>query len=261
MAKRAHQRAIFEDTLARLAALPAHAEAISQTRLYDTWPPVAPWPGVASAPTVYHWADTTTLQATQRLTTLLGTTVCALNFASARHPGGGVEKGASAQEESLCRASGLWPCLAAQPTFYQRHQAHPAQGLYQEMGLFSPAVVVLKDDAGQLLATPYQAHFLTMPAVNAKEARRHQLPAAFIRAAMATRLESVLALAVHCGQRHLVLGAYGCGVFGNVVEEVAVGWQTLLAGPYRGYFTTVVFATIDPGEHQAFVHAFGAHPV
>lgn len=35
------------------------------------------------------------------------------NFASASNPGGGVERGANAQEECLCRCSGLFKCLNA----------------------------------------------------------------------------------------------------------------------------------------------------
>ncbi len=36
---------------------------------------------------------------------------CVLNFASASNPGGGVAHGSSAQEESICRCSTLYPCL------------------------------------------------------------------------------------------------------------------------------------------------------
>lgn len=50
------------------------------------------------------------------------------NFASATNPGGGVKRGSNAQEECLCRCSGLYVCLSTQTMwdgFYFPHrQAH-----------------------------------------------------------------------------------------------------------------------------------------
>src|SRR5579884_3973850 len=70
-------------------------------------------------PTTFEVVNETTLHAAQRLVKAEpGTRVLALNFASARHPGGGFLKGAQAQEESLARASGLYACLAQFPEMY-----------------------------------------------------------------------------------------------------------------------------------------------
>ena len=53
----------------------------------------------------------TTLQALARLAAQSGGHLACLNFASAKNPGGGFLGGSQAQEESLARSSGLYPCL------------------------------------------------------------------------------------------------------------------------------------------------------
>ena len=43
--------------------------------------------------------------------------IAILNFASATNPGGGVVNGSSAQEESICRCTNLYPCLNTKENF------------------------------------------------------------------------------------------------------------------------------------------------
>lgn len=59
--------------------------------------------------------------------------------------------------------------------------------------------------------------------------------------------------------RHLVLGAWGCGVFKNDVRAVARMWAELLAVPgarFRRSFERVVFAVLGEEMHRAFEDAF-----
>lgn len=77
-----------------------------------------------------------------------GARVAVLNFASATNPGGGVERGSSAQEESLCRCSTLYPCLYTPELwqgYYQFHRRR-ADTRYTDACIYTPDVLVIKTD-------------------------------------------------------------------------------------------------------------------
>ncbi len=261
-AVRSRLQAIAQDTVAVIdrggydqVRLGAQIDrAVAGTRLYAPDDPLPPPSRPAAAPAVTV-TNESTLDAARRL----GGDVAALNFASARSPGGGFLNGAQAQEESLARASALYPCLLAAGDFYTYHRAHPDLA-YSDRIVYSPEVPVFKDDTGILLPAPYPVSFLTAAAPNRAAMARNQPDAVpRVPALLARRAARVLAVAAAHGHRRLVLGAWGCGVFGNDPATVA----TILAAALRDapWFDEVVFAVLDrPGgaTYTAFTEALTA---
>jgi uncharacterized protein (TIGR02452 family) len=199
----------------------------------------------------------TTLQAAARLAT--GDTVpLLLNFASAKNPGGGFLNGANAQEESLARASGLYHCLLTQPEFYEFHRKQNDL-LYSDHMILSRGVPIFADDNGRLFEIPLLCGILTSPAVNTRMVLRNTPEKSrHIRPAMKQRTERLLWLAAHAGYRTLVLGAWGCGVFGCDPVLIANLFANALSGPYSNRFEQVVFAVYDRSKNADTRRAFEA---
>jgi hypothetical protein len=113
---------------------------------------------------------------------------------------------------------------------------------------------VFKDDAThEFLHEPVLLSFVSSPAVNAGHAIERVGDPAIVSTTLLERMERVLAVAALNNQRHLVLGAWGCGVFGNSTMEVALMWRSfLLEGKFKNTFETVLFAITD----EKVVHVF-----
>ncbi|MBY0527923.1 MAG: TIGR02452 family protein [Gemmataceae bacterium] len=223
-----------------------------------SYPPDASLPGtrLGNQQTRIEVENESTLTAAHRLVQA-GYRPAALNFASARHPGGGFLGGARAQEESLARSSGLYACINGNP-MYAFHQGR-TDAMYSHYAIYSPDVPVIRDDEGTLLDEPFLCSFITSPAVNAKVVlERDQCRRAEIRDAMDDRIRKVLAIAANHGHEALVLGAWGCGVFGNDCQEIAELFQRALAYHFQGVFARVIFAVLDWSEERRFIGPFEA---
>jgi uncharacterized protein (TIGR02452 family) len=209
--------------------------------------------------TIVELTPETTLEAARRLT-IAGAEedlVC-LNFASAKNPGNGFLSGSQAQEESLARSSGLYPCISQMAEMYD-HNRRLGTCLYSDHMIYSPGVPVFRDDSGKLLEAPYKLAFITAPAVNAGAVMRNE-PARVneIKATMESRLRKILWVAEQNRHQRLILGAWGCGVFGNSPATVATIFSEAMgpAGPFHGCFKQVVYAIYDRSSDQAIAKAF-----
>jgi uncharacterized protein (TIGR02452 family) len=180
---------------------------------------------------------------------------CALNFASARNPGGGFLGGAKAQEEDLARASALYACLEPQRAYYDANRRERS-ALYTDHVIHSPRVPFFRDDRACLTDAVALVSVVTAPAPNAGAVGPEER--ALVRPTLERRAAIVLEVAARHGHRVLVLGAWGCGVFRNDPREVADVFARELAGRFAGAFDRVVFAILDRSRERATLRAFKA---
>lgn len=187
--------------------------------------------------------------------------VLALNFASAKNPGGGFLRGARAQEEDLTYSSALYPCLLSQGEYYSANKAC-GSSYYTSHMIYSPNVPFFRDETFRLLQKPFPLSVLTAPAPNVRALREaNREDAKTTVRVVATRVLKVLGIAAAHKHRNLVLGAWGCGVFGNDPEMVADAFYKALHLPScSGHFDRVTFAVWDRNpETSANLRAFRAH--
>ncbi len=168
--------------------------------------------------------------------------VLALNFANAMFPGGGYVLGGNAQEESLCRASMLYYTIRTQKKYYSRNRLHVLPD-YTDTLIYSENVPVIRSETGKLLETPLKCDFLTIPAVNRTFAKFF-FSDRKIKEKMRRRIEFLLSVAVEKNPDVLILGAFGCGVFGNDREYVYSVFEELIK-KYIPESIRVVFAVPD----------------
>jgi uncharacterized protein (TIGR02452 family) len=185
-----------------------------------------------------------------------------LNYASARNAGGGFLTGAKAQEEDLCRCSGLYPCLLTQPRYYEINR-NQRSFLYTDHIIYSPQVPFFRSSSRDLLEDIFLASVITAPGPNAGEVLRSKEAGwPEIETVLRRRAGMILAIAREQGHRSLLLGAWGCGVFRNQPSMVADVFGTWLTSPtFSNCFDRVTFAIYSRGEEDnltAFQERFPA---
>jgi len=173
----------------------------------------------------------------------------ALNFANGVQPGGGFLGGARAQEEVLCRSSALYHTIVDDQMYAEHRQRSRPDST--DWAVYSPDVPVFRTDDGAELEHPWLLSFITCAAPYAPAIGQPQAGDLLRR-----RIHRVLAIARSYGHSALVLGAWGCGAFGNDAHRTAIDFRHALENDFSGAFTDVVFAITDWSPERRFLGPF-----
>ncbi len=183
--------------------------------------------------------------------------IAVLNFASATNPGGGVTKGSSAQEESLCRCSTLYPCLNTGELFGKFYKMHrDGKNLrYTDTCIYTPDITVIKSDINFPKLLPEEKWFnvdvITCAAPNLRRkpynamnpgnAEPIQISDKELLEIHKKRGMHILNITAFNRADIIILGAFGCGAFRNNPSVVARAYKEILP-EYSPYFKKIVFA-------------------
>lgn len=192
-----------------------------------------------------------------------------LNFASSINPGGGVLRGTTTQEEGICRISTLYPALATQMCeggFYQRHREWIKKG---EMGrenrddcIYTPDVMVFRNDSHDCEILPenewFKVDVITCAAPDQrwnKDGTRFSPSPEELDRILTKRIDRIFKVAIKHGIEVLILGAFGCGAFGNSPTVVAKVFEKVLR-KYVSYFRVIEFAVYSTSMEDKNYKAF-----
>lgn len=240
------QQYIYEDEVVDLASL------MSTSKKYSISPEDR-LPVISTSPnhdTTIQVFNETTLMTARRLVQS-GRKPLVLNFANGTHAGGGFLSGARAQEETLCYASTLYSTLIDDPMYvYNRQYNHSESTDYM---ILSQAVV-FRDDEYNLIRSPWVMDVVTATAPIAQSGWggvSQERGAAIMR----SRISRLLDVAAAYGYTDLILGAWGCGAFGNDPKKIAALFKmALLEREYL--FETVCFTIADWSPERRFLGPF-----
>lgn len=195
-------------------------------------------------------------EVTGKMTQRHGACYAVLNMANARYPGGGYREGMAAQEENMFRRTDCHFTLTdatVDPVtgLYHQHFTELLEGRAGEVFLDTKQPRICISGQEDLTRVDLGYRFLEgeeifpfyelrAAAVNTYEA------GGFDRAEMKWRIEAQLNTLIQKDVKHVVLGAFGCGAFGNPAADVAEIYADAILARL-GDFEHIVFAIFNAG--------------
>lgn len=170
-----------------------------------------------------------------------------LNFANPHNPGGGVNNGATAQEECLCRSSNLYPCISDKNVYneYYLYNKNIPNNFFSDRLIYTKDVTVFKDDSNVPHLMPetdwFKVDVITCAAPYI--AKRKYTNRTALKELFKGRIKNIFEAAIDNGVEVIILGAFGCGAFKNPPEVVAKAFHEVIKeNDYASFFKKIVFA-------------------
>lgn len=186
--------------------------------------------------------------------------VAVMNFANAFHAGGGVVRGASAQEECLCRTSTLYPLIYRKSLYYSFYKYHKDKNTPKASDslIYTEGVVICKTDE-DLPKRMDKKDWVTVDVITiaAPDLRKSSnvffelvngggnMNDAELFGYHVKRAIHMFTVAASKGADVLVLGAFGCGAFQNNPEVVARAYKIAIQ-EFPKVFKKIEFAVYCP---------------
>lgn len=186
--------------------------------------------------------------------------ITVLNMASWRVPGGGVLKGSRAQEEDICRRSNLLESIGVGSTVVSKYLGltydpymYP---LKEDEQILTIGVTVFRNSNYELRERPFRCNILTASAIQRPTLVRGHL-SENDKELMKRKIRLILNNSSITKVKVLVLGAFGCGAYGNPPEDVAKLFKEILTEEtIPKCIERVVFAILDKKSTDNNLKAF-----
>jgi uncharacterized protein (TIGR02452 family) len=186
-----------------------------------------------------------------------------LDMANATSPGGSVEFGKIAQEETLCLQSNLLLGL-------KKADSLGYYPIHEHGGILVKNVSFFRDDQFEFLSEPFIADVFAVSAYDCnlshkedltKRLRGYDRPLNDEEYLFGTKakMRAMFTSALENQNDSLVLSAFGCGAFQNDPHVIAMLFKdVLMEKAFKGKFKIILFAIPDKTgkNHQAFSETF-----
>ena len=187
-----------------------------------------------------------------------------LNMASGARPGGGVYTGAAAQEESLFRRTDLFRSMYVFASWAEKYGLTRSQHQYPLDltwgGIYTPQATVFRGpeaDGYPLLDHPFQVDFVAVPAVRKPNLDERGMIVPELVEVTKKKIRQIFRIAIENGNDSLLLGAFGCGAYGNPPVHMARLFHEVIdEDEFRTRFKVICFAIIGDQNLTAFMTEF-----